>query len=401
MKNLYYLFILSFLLISCEEEVPPVTYTLTTQVTPTGAGTVNPSSGTYDEGESVTISATPSANYNFKQWTGTGSGTANPLTFKIISNTTVTAEFELIDTDGDGVTDDIDTCPDTPDGEIVDENGCTVPPKQFMLTVELLHRGYGGLFEINDEMFTSTTEKLFDSGSVVVLKAIESIHSEFQQWFGSINDNQKYENTIQVTIDADKYIKVLFLEPEYEPFFYLDGNGVTIKINEHFNVEPGITDFVDGVEYTAVDREMLISMVQNGDDVTKVVTSLITNMRDIFSKKNSFNQDISSWDVSNVTDMGGMFYEAINFNQDISFWDVSNVTDMKNMFGNTDKFNQNISNWDVSKVTNMSEMFSYAKSFNQDLSIWVVDKVLDCSSFKLNADSYILPIPNFTSCNPN
>ena len=103
MKNLYYLFILSFLLISCEEEVPPVTYTLTTQVTPEGAGSVTPSSGTYDQGESVTIAATPSANYNFKQWTGTGSGTANPLTFKIISNTTITAEFELIDADGDKV----------------------------------------------------------------------------------------------------------------------------------------------------------------------------------------------------------------------------------------------------------------------------------------------------------
>ena len=158
MKNLYYLFILSFLLISCEEEAPPVTYTLTTQVTPEGAGSVTPSSGTYDDGESVTIAATPSANYNFKQWTGTGSGTANPLTFKIISNTTITAEFELIDadgdkvadaldkcsdtpvgsavnaegcatsqldTDGDGVTDDIDKCSETPDGETVDENGCS------------------------------------------------------------------------------------------------------------------------------------------------------------------------------------------------------------------------------------------------------------------------------------
>ena len=124
MKNLYYLFILSFLLFSCEEEVPPVTYTLTTQVTPEGAGTITPSSGTYDEGESVTISATSSANYNFKQWTGTGSGTVNPLTFKIISNTNITAEFELIDADNDGVTDALDKCPDTPAGTAVSSEGC-------------------------------------------------------------------------------------------------------------------------------------------------------------------------------------------------------------------------------------------------------------------------------------
>ena len=62
MRKIYQLFILIFLITSCEEEVPPVTYTLTTQVTPTGSGTLNPSSGTYDEDESITISATPSAN---------------------------------------------------------------------------------------------------------------------------------------------------------------------------------------------------------------------------------------------------------------------------------------------------------------------------------------------------
>ena len=59
------------IIISCEEELPPVTYSLTTQVTPEGSGIVSPSSGTFDEGASITISATPSANYIFKQWTGT------------------------------------------------------------------------------------------------------------------------------------------------------------------------------------------------------------------------------------------------------------------------------------------------------------------------------------------
>ena len=47
----------------------------------------------------------------------------------------------------------------------------------------------------------------------------------------------------------------------------------------------------------------------------------------------SFNQDISSWDVSNVTDMEGMFYSCKNFNKDISNWDVSNVSNRKKIFG--------------------------------------------------------------------
>ena len=46
----------------------------------------------------------------------------------------------------------------------------------------------------------------------------------------------------------------------------------------------------------------------------------------------SFNQDISSWDVSKVTNMSAMFYGCKSFNQDISSWDVSKVTNMSNMF---------------------------------------------------------------------
>jgi surface protein len=41
---------------------------------------------------------------------------------------------------------------------------------------------------------------------------------------------------------------------------------------------------------------------------------------------NSFNQDLSSWDVRNVRSMLGMFEGAHVYNQNISNWDVSNVT---------------------------------------------------------------------------
>ena len=35
--------------------------------------------------------------------------------------------ISLTDTDGDGVTDDIDQCPNTPGGATVDEKGCALP----------------------------------------------------------------------------------------------------------------------------------------------------------------------------------------------------------------------------------------------------------------------------------
>ena len=49
----------------------------------------------------------------------------------------------------------------------------------------------------------------------------------------------------------------------------------------------------------------------------------------------------------------------------------------------------------------MKKMFEYAGSFNQDLSSWNVSKVGYCEKFRKGATNYILPIPNFTLCNPN
>jgi len=61
-------------------------------------------------------------------------------------------------------------------------------------------------------------------------------------------------------------------------------------------------------------------------------------MHKMFHNAESFNCDLSSWDVSNVTNMGGVFYNASSFNCDLSSWDVSNVTDMKGMFVGASSF---------------------------------------------------------------
>ena len=225
---------------------------------------------------------------------------------------------------------------------------------------------------------------------------------------------------------------------------YLDTNGVTIKACDDANV--GDTGVIDGVTYTVVDEDMLRDMVDNEEDVTKVVTTKVTNMNDMFSNDVTFNQDIHSWDVSNVSEMGGMFYSS-PFNQDISSWDVTNVNNMQKMFGNTpfnqdirswdvsnvtkmgimfygspfnqsignwdvssvtemndmfavSNFNQDISSWDVSNVTDMYNMFREASNFNQDISSWSVDNVIYCDYFSDNAPLTEANTPNFTNCTP-
>ena len=151
---------------------------------------------------------------------------------------------------------------------------------------------------------------------------------------------------------------------------YLASNGLTVKASA--KAIAGDKGKINGVTYTVVDKSTLTTMINNGDDVTKVCTSLITEMSNMFTEVPDFNQKIGTWDVSNVTTMYGMFDDA-GFNQDISNWDVSSVTNMGSMFSYT-MFNHDISNWDVSSVTNMSYMFDGA-GFNQDISNWDVSSV--------------------------
>ena len=151
---------------------------------------------------------------------------------------------------------------------------------------------------------------------------------------------------------------------------YLDENGITIKAYEC--AEVGETGVVNGVTYTVVDEAMLREMIADEEDVTKIATTKVTDMRAMFANT-PFNQPIGNWDVSNVTDMWAMF-TFTNFNQDISSWDVSNVTDMTIMFKSS-PFNRPIGNWDVSNVTSMQAMFWRNTNFNQPIGNWDVSNV--------------------------
>jgi surface protein len=104
---------------------------------------------------------------------------------------------------------------------------------------------------------------------------------------------------------------------------YLDDNGVTIKARDWAFI--GDTGVVNGVGYIIVSGEVLRNMIENGDDLSRVCTSRIISMENLFLSNAYFNQDISSWDVSNVINMRSMFYNSYNFNQDLSNWNVSNV----------------------------------------------------------------------------
>jgi surface protein len=99
-------------------------------------------------------------------------------------------------------------------------------------------------------------------------------------------------------------------------------------------------------------------------------------------------ESMALWDVSHVTDCSYLFWEQVvgddsgreekyvlikgaeTFNVDLSAWNVGSCTTMQGMFNGAESFNQDIGAWDTSLVTDMSAMFEGARVFNRDISLW-------------------------------
>ena len=163
-----------------------------------------------------------------------------------------------------------------------------------------------------------------------------------------------------------------------EKRFFLDKNDITIKC---INTVSGDKGFVDGIEYECVDNELLRERIKEGSDVTRLSTTLVTDMYELF-KDSNFNQPIGNWDVSNVTDMGSMFSQS-KFNQSICSWDVNNVTDMNFMFYGS-SFNQPIEEWDVNNVLEMSGMY-WNSQFNQPIGDWNLNSMIEMRYMFINS----------------
>ncbi len=80
------------------QEVVGCPRTVTVDIDDPSMGTVEGNEGTYIDGATVTLTATPNCGYRFVQWTsnGTSVSTDNPVSFIVTKDTALTAEFEAL-----------------------------------------------------------------------------------------------------------------------------------------------------------------------------------------------------------------------------------------------------------------------------------------------------------------
>ena len=135
-----------------------ITYSLQFEVQPSGAGTIEPNSGTYEGGTQISVVATPASGYRFDHWGGSASGTSNSISILMNSDKNITAYFT----------------------------------KVYSLNVEVNPEGSGSV---------NPGTGLYDAGTKVSVTAVAMFPYVFTGWLDA--DNEQL-NPRTVTLNADK-----------------------------------------------------------------------------------------------------------------------------------------------------------------------------------------------------
>ena len=107
-KHSLVLSVLALILIvvgSCSKDDEVVQFKLATTVSPAEGGSISTTGGNFESGKEVTLTATPSQGYTFKNWSGAIKGDQNPIKVVFNADKSISANFEKMDADADGVPD--------------------------------------------------------------------------------------------------------------------------------------------------------------------------------------------------------------------------------------------------------------------------------------------------------
>ena len=285
-KNLLFVIILCSLglFTNCEEDQA----SLKIRINPIYGGSVTtlPEGLIYDLGTNVGLTAVENPGYYFKDWSGdvTGFIASNGkkkgidaiayviVTLIMDSDKTITANFELIDTDGDGVGDNYDSCPSTPENELVDLDGCSISERDtdgdgvkddLDLCVGTF---FGSTVDANG---CADSQKDTDSDGVTDdVDTCADTPSDDTADNSGCSDSQKDSDgdglTDDVDICADTPGATIDENGCAVTFIYLDENGVTIKATEYAVI--GESYELDSVSYLVVDKSLIKSMIDSASN---------------------------------------------------------------------------------------------------------------------------------------
>ena len=111
-------------------------------------------------------------------------------------------------------------------------------------------------------------------------------------------------------------------------------------------------------------------------DASKIDTSRVKNMNNMFTNSHFTKLDLNTWDTSNVEDMSFLFYKSELTDLKIDKWNTSKVKNMRHFLYEVYNLKElNIQDWNTSNVEDMSGMFEHSDLTKLDLNKWDVSKV--------------------------
>ena len=120
-------------------------------------------------------------------------------------------------------------------------------------------------------------------------------------------------------------------------------------------------------------------------DASKIDTSKVKNMYNLFNGSQFTKLDLNTWDTSNVENMKFLFGHTNLTGLKIDKWNTSKVKDMSYMFYQARELKElNIQDWNTSNVEDMSSMFDYTDLIKLDLNKWNVSKVKSMTTMFYN-----------------
>lgn len=208
MKNLILALGVVLLFATCKKDVPQKQ--LTVNVTPGVGGSVTPNTGTYAMGSTVSVLATPSAEYIFKEWTGGYSGTTNPANVVMDADKIITAVFEK---------------------------------RQYPLSLKIV--GSGTVKEEIIKVASASTN--YNSGTTIRLTPQPSAGFQFKKWSGddtssktpldlviskAVNLTCTFEKMAITSLKIENPIDTLIISKKHKYIikgFYSDGSSIDIS----------------------------------------------------------------------------------------------------------------------------------------------------------------------------